>query len=81
MDFAGRKIFTQDVTVSGNGNVVINGNRVTVNGKLVKDFNDVNEKTIYVIVNGDVGIATEVDKSIQRQSKIFKTNSYKYIVV
>ena len=55
MDFAGRKIFTQDVTVSGNGNVVINGNRVIVNGKLVKDFNDVNEKTIYVIVNGDVG--------------------------
>ena len=55
MDFAGRRIFTQDVVVTGNGNVSINGNRVMVNGNLVKDFNEVKQKTIYVIVNGDVG--------------------------
>lgn len=68
MDFAGRKIYTQGIKISGKGNIVINGRRLTLNGDLVKDFNDVDEKVIYVIINGDVN-SISVDSCEQVEVK------------
>lgn len=51
-DYCGRAF--KSVVCDGN-NVVIDGNKVIINGKLVSDLNNVEDKEIYLIFEGNVG--------------------------
>ena len=61
-DYCGRAF--KSVVCDGN-NVVIDGNKVIINGKLVSDLNNVEDKEIYLIFEGNVG-----DVSVDRCSTI-----------
>ena len=51
----------KSVQISGSGNsVVINGNRIIVNGKEISNLNEIKEKEIYIVIEGEVS-KLEVD--------------------
>lgn len=45
----------RSIQISGSGNcVVVDGNRVIINGKKVSDLNEIREKEIYIVIEGEV---------------------------
>jgi hypothetical protein len=45
----------RSIQISGSGNsVVVDGNRIIVNGKKVSDLNEIKEKEIHIVVEGEV---------------------------
>lgn len=49
------KINGRSIQISGSGNsVVVDGNNIIVNGKKVSDLNEIREKKIYIVIEGEV---------------------------
>lgn len=45
----------RSIQISGSGNsVVVDGNRIIVNGKKVSDLNEISEKEVHIVIEGEV---------------------------